>query len=64
LQHHDGTGLGLAISLQLARALGGDITVQSTPGVGSRFVVTLPLNPRLPGDASASGLYRRIAPRT
>ena len=37
-----GVGLGLSISRTLARAMGGDLTVTSTPGTGSTFTLTLP----------------------
>jgi two-component system phosphate regulon sensor histidine kinase PhoR len=37
-----GTGLGLAIVKHLSRAHGGDVSVQSTPGEGSTFVIELP----------------------
>jgi signal transduction histidine kinase len=40
-----GSGLGLAISRQLARALGGDVRVESREGAGSRFVLELPAEP-------------------
>ena len=36
-----GTGLGMPISRDLARGMGGDLTVTSEPGVGTEFVLTL-----------------------
>ena len=38
----EGVGLGLAISRDLARGMGGDLTVTSTPGDGSTFTLRLP----------------------
>jgi two-component system, OmpR family, sensor kinase len=40
-----GAGLGLAIARQLARAHGGEVTVESKVGEGTRFVVKLPAGP-------------------
>jgi signal transduction histidine kinase/CheY-like chemotaxis protein len=40
---YGGSGLGLAICQELAVAMGGTISVESTPGQGTRFLVTLPL---------------------
>lgn len=51
-----GTGLGLSTALGIARGHGGTISVESTPGVGTKFLVYLPAEPagQVTGAAAAS----------
>jgi signal transduction histidine kinase/CheY-like chemotaxis protein len=60
-----GTGLGLALSRRLADAMGGTLTLDSTPGQGTRVRLTLPLvHIEAPADAASPQAPRlRLLPR-
>lgn len=46
-----GTGLGLSVSYNIVQKHGGRIEVHSEMGVGTRFIIRLPVDPRLPESA-------------
>jgi signal transduction histidine kinase len=53
-----GSGLGLSLVRHIAHAHGGEVEVESTPGKGSRFTLTLPLEPAATPEAASDETVR------
>lgn len=58
----EGTGLGLFIANKIATAHGGTIQIESTPGVGTRFAVSIPNTRAVPAAAADVDAERVSAP--
>jgi signal transduction histidine kinase len=54
-----GTGLGLSLSRRLAELLGGGVAVRSTPGAGSVFIASIPVEYSVPGPGVKRGDHER-----
>jgi CheY-like chemotaxis protein len=58
-----GAGLGLSLSRQLAQLMGGDVSADSAPGMGSRFWLDLPFDPTANADEAALHAVHDTGPR-
>ena len=55
-------GLGLAVSRKILREHGGDVVVQSQPGVGSKFILRLPIKSPLSQDPGVTAGETALLP--